>query len=504
MILQTNKFKNISIATSLLVVFAVALAVIALRPGEFVMADSNANSSGIAGVQNGFADVVEEITPTVVMITVSKVQQEVDYYGGFDERFKKFFEPFPDMEKFFDWNRGQGEQPREFSPPMMGAGSGFVIHPDGYIVTNAHVVDEAEQIEVTLDDGEEYIAEVVGIDRLTDLAVLKIDADEPLHYAKFGDSKNSRVGDWVIAVGTPFGLTHSVSVGVISGKERVVSRESGIELIQIDAAVNKGNSGGPLFNLQGEVIGVNTMIFSRTGLNAGVAFAIPSALTREISDTLIEDGQVKRGWLGVAIQPITPEIAEVMQIEDPKGALIAQVIENSPASSSGLQVGDIIVSYDNQKIERVPELPQVVRATKPGTEVKVEVWRDGKVIPVTVKVSSMETNGDETQMSSMNKKPDEADTMGFKLAELNDANRERYGIDQDTEGVIVLEVEPGSPAAESGIRPGDIIKSVNRNAVDSVKDAQDRISSAANSGKKNILMLIEREGGSRFMTVAVS
>lgn len=484
-----------SVIVSFLAIFAV-FGLLLAKSGEMVRANDaeQAVPLRVANIQNGFADLIEEIAPTVVTISVEQLQKKTDF--DFEDDFRRFFDQFPEMDKFFDKLPGDDQIPRQ------GSGSGFVVDSSGYIVTNAHVVNGADALKVTLSDDTVYDAKIIGIDELTDLAVIKIDADRKLIAAKFGNSEKSRVGDWVIAIGTPFGLQSSVSLGIISGKGRSFANNPDAQLIQIDAAVNQGNSGGPLFNSVGEVIGVNTMIMSRTGENAGVALAIPSALAEDISSTLIQDGRIERGFLGVVIQDVTEDIAEAMQLEEAKGALVAEVVDGSPAAVAGVEVGDVILNFNDEDIAEMRELPRVVRSTKPGTEVGLEVWRDGDTVSLTIAIGNRNVAGKETEMASREK--DTSLSIGIELAEISAENRQRFEIDEDTTGVVVLDVEQGSAAAQSGIREGDVIKSINRESIDSIDDAQQNLNAATESGKNNILMLIERNGGSRFVTVSAS
>ena len=424
---------------------------------------------------------------------------DVEPFGNLDPRMWEFFKRFEPGKQPPSERRGR---------QASNTGSGVIINPAGYIVTNLHVVEDAETIKITLSDQTEYSAELVGSDRLTDIAVLKIDTETPLPYAEFGNSENARVGDWVIAIGDPFGLAQSVSLGIVSAKGRnLIQNSPNVPLLQIDAAVNKGNSGGPLFNTEGQVIGINTLIFSPTGVNAGVGFAIPSSVVDDISFSLIHDGVVRRGWLGVAIQTVTSEIAQALNLsEKPEGqygALVSEVQANSPADVAGVQPGDLIVEFDGQTIGTVQDLSRLVKKTKPGSEVAINVIRGNE--PISLKTRIEVLAGVDTEMRNAEKDMSENESVntqfGVTLGELNSDLRSRFGVDEDVVGVIILGVVPDSPADKSGLRIGDVIKSIDRNDTATVNAATETFASLRLSEKSRTLMLIERGSNSRFIVV---
>ena len=519
---KSNSFLNIGnlparkVGWVLILFVSIVFAVMAFHPESLVHAVEGSkpvNANLEANVVNsGFAELVEAVSPAVISIEATQ-NSNVDGINNFSWSQEFDAEPFrnmdPRMWEFFKRFEPK-KQPRSerHGRRASNTGSGVIINPDGYIVTNLHVVEDAESIKITLSDQTEYSAELVGSDRPTDMAVLKIDTETSLPYAEFGNSENARVGDWVIAIGDPFGLTQSVSLGIVSAKGRnLIQNSPNVPLLQIDAAVNKGNSGGPLFNTKGQVIGINTLIFSPTGVNAGVGFAIPSSVVDDISNSLINDGVVRRGWLGVVIQTVTSEIAQALNLSEKPdgqyGVLVSEVQANSPADVAGIQPGDLIVEFDGQTIGTIQDLSKLVKKTKPGSEVAINVIRGSESISLYTRIKVLA--GADTEMQTAEKdmaQNESANTQfGVTLAELNSELRSRFGIDENVVGVIILDVVPDSPADKSGLRMGDIIKSIDRNDTSTLNAVNETFASLRLSEKTRTLILIERGNSSRFIVV---
>jgi serine protease Do len=413
--------------------------------------------------------------------------------------FKRFMERF-----------GRGGQPFEGMPgprgemPMAGAGTGFIFHGNGHIATNYHVVEGADEITVTLHDGREFKAEVVGTDPDTDLAVLKIDANGSLPYVEFGDSDKVRVGDAVIAIGNPFGLGDTVTAGIVSAEHRMIGAGRYDDFLQIDAPINRGNSGGPTFNLAGEVIGINTAIHSPTGGSVGIGFAIPSDQAKLIIDQLNEGGKVQRGWLGVHIQSMDEDLAKNLGLDDDKGALVAEVTPDSPAASAGFKQGDVILSYGGHEIGQLRDLTSAVADTKAGANMDVVVWRDGGKTTLEVEIAQMPG---EEQMAALTgqEQPQQSDTpkLGVMLGQLTPDVRQQFQLSNDVNGVVVTDVQPGSPAAEKGLQPGDVIVEANRKQVSDPKAVADVVREAAEQGDHTVLLLVQRDGQNRFVAIGL-
>ncbi len=441
-----------------------------------------------------FANLVKAVQPAVVNIaTTARAEAAVIPEFRFPEGspFERYFRDF--------FGHGFPGQPEMGPGPKARAlGSGFIIDPDGYVVTNNHVIDRAEEITITVNGGDHYPAKIIGRDPKTDLAVLKIDADRPLPYVEFGDSDTAQVGDWVIAVGNPFGLGGSVSAGIISARGRDIQSGPFDDYLQIDAPINRGNSGGPLFDRDGKVIGINTAIFSPSGGNVGIGFAIPSTMAKTIVEQLKESGQVQRGFLGVQIQEVTEEIAQSLDLDEAKGALIASVEPNGPAEEAGLKTGDLILEFNGQKVERLKDLPRLVAAAKAGEKAEVRVLRDGKERSVKVQVGRM-PGDDMTAMKSPESKNSDQAKLGVTLAPLTAEYRQRLRLPDDAEGVVIVDVERGSPAAREGLRAGDVIKRVGNKKVATPEEVIEALKGQAK--RKAVLLLISRQGNDRFIAV---
>jgi serine protease Do len=462
---------------------------------------------------SGYADLVEKVMPAVVSVTVERTAPPEAVTGwrefggpqqGPDaEMFRRFMERFFGERGMEPFQMPQGPQ-MPGAPngmPAMAAGTGFIFDKDGYIATNNHVVADASEVTVTMYDGRELPAKVIGTDADTDLAVLKVDSDQPLPYVEFADSEAVRVGDPVIAIGNPFGLGDSVTAGIVSAEHRVIGAGRFDDFMQIDAPINHGNSGGPTFDLEGKVIGINTAIHSPTGGNVGIGFAIPSNLASQIIADLRDDGQVERGWLGVHIQDIDQDLAANLDLDAPKGALVAQVTPDSPAATAGFEQGDVILSYNGKAIEDVRDLTRKVAATDPGTDADFTVWRGGKEMNLGVEVGQLP--GDDQVVAAAEQQPtqDQTRKLGVALARLTPDARQAMELPDGLEGAVVTDVQPGSTAAEKGLQRGDVILEANHQKVTEPKSVADAVRAAAERGDQSILLLIQREGQDRFVAV---
>ena len=435
-----------------------------------------------------FSDLAEDASPAVVNITSTRTVSQRNSYGrGFgDPRYDEFFE------RFFG-QQPRPSIPRENSRPVVSTGSGFIISSDGYLLTNNHVVEDADEVKVSLGDRREYKAEIIGTDPRSDVAVLKIDAED-LPTLKIGKSEKLRVGEWVVAIGSPFQLRFSVTSGIVSAKGRSIPNGSDstyVPFIQTDVAINPGNSGGPLFNLDGEVIGINSQIYTRSGGYMGVSFAIPIDYAMDVADQLRENGYVARGWLGVSIQEVTSELAEALGMEIPKGALVSQIIENSPAEKSGLKEEDVILFFDGEEIFYSSDLPLTVGSIRPESKVNAMILRDGKKKTVQVTVGELPKDPavafENTQQNFLG------------LVVENQANDNQRS---SVEGVLVTSVDPDGIAYESGIRRGDIIYSLARTRIENVNEFKEVLSELDNQRRTTIG--ISRNGNKRILSLNLS
>lgn len=448
-----------------------------------------------------FADVIDSVSPAVVNIAVMKVEESAP--TSFQYRQSPGFQgdqsfPFEFFERFFNGD------PRGMQRRSEGQGSGFLIDPNGYIVTNNHVAGGADEITVTMQDGRKFDAKLVGNDARTDLALIKIEGKD-LPYVAFGDSDKARVGDWVVAIGNPFGLGGTATAGIISARGRDIrfdqSPYSDNDYLQLDAPINFGNSGGPVFNTAGQVVGVNTAIFSPNGGNVGIGFAIPSNQVKEIITDLRENGSVERGWLGVQIQDLDEDLAKSLRLDGTDGALIVDVVEDGPAEHSGLQTGDVVTRFNDREIDSSRTLSRAVASASPNSTAKVTVWRDGKSREVTVKLG--EAQNDIVASANTGGATEGHASLGLSLRPLADGERGALGLPSDVNGVVVADVTPGSPAAEKGIRPGDVITKVNQKAVGSVGDAVAALN-AAREADETALLLVRRGDSQRFVALSFS
>jgi len=445
---------------------------------------------------------VERVLPAVVSVSAqfSGNAASSDRSSG-DERNEPT--PFDEFLKRFFENRGLPQTGRE----VVALGSGFIIDRIGYIVTNNHVAGKAERVTVIFQDESRHDAKIVGRDEKTDIALLKIDASDKLPFVTWGDSDEAKVGDWVVAVGNPFSLGGTVTAGIISALGRNINAGPYDDFIQIDAPINRGNSGGPTFNLKGEVIGINTAIYSPNGGSVGIGFAVPSNTAKSVVAQLKERGYVRRGWLGVAIQGITPEIAKSLGLnsEEPSGALVASVTPNSPAARAGLRRGDVIIGANGHPVKTMHDVPRLVAAMQPDQELNLSIRRDGTETKLSITVGEMPQ--DEQQLTSTATLPadnqqDKATSLGLEMAPIDTELRREFRIPRSVEGVVVTQIASDSPAKTLGIQPGDVIESVDQQPVQTPLEAAERLKQAATHG--NILLLVNRNGTSQFVAMSIA
>lgn len=451
------------------------------------------------------ADLAEGLLSSVVNISTSqKVEQKrpsspvprVPDGSPFQEFFEDLFPKGP-----------EGNNRRGPSRNATSLGSGFVISADGLIVTNNHVIADADEITANFADGSKLVAELVGTDPKIDIAVLRVKSDKPLPFVPLGDSEKARIGDWAMAIGNPFGLGGTVTLGIVSAIGRDINSGPYDNFIQTDASINRGNSGGPLFNMDGEVIGINTAIISPSGGSIGIGFSVPTALAKPVIDQLIEFGETRRGWLGVQIQTVTDEIAESLGLADAKGALVGDVFKGGPADAGGIVSGDVVLKFNGKAVEAMRDLPRIVADTPVDDKVDVVIWRKGKEETVSIKVGRLEDGekvikASKTTESSEPKKPQPI--LGMMLEELNDENRKEKGAAKDADGVLVTGVIEGSNASEKGIKPGDVIIDMNQEAVKTPEDVEKRLAELKKQGRKNTLLMVQpKEGSVGFVVVQI-
>ena len=465
---------------------------------------ANANAAPPAVSQElpgSFADLVERVTPAVV--NVSTVQGTADAEQPRGLPGMPEFPPGSPFEEFFKQFQEQqrGARPRQQQEKQQALGSGFIIDAAGYVVTNNHVIDGVEEITVTTHDGAKLEAKLVGRDPKTDLALLKVEAGKPLPYLEFGDSDKARVGDWVIAIGNPFGLGGTVTSGIVSARGRDIQAGPYDDFLQLDASINRGNSGGPTFDLQGRVIGINTAIFSPNGGSVGIGFAIPSNLAKGVIAQLRENGTVSRGWLGVQIQQVTPEIADSLGLSQPKGALVADVTANSPAAKAKVQAGDVILSLDSRPVDTIKDLTRMVADSKTGSDVTLEVLRKGKRQNIKVTLDQMP---DQPKVAAATPAPESTGShtvMGLKLTSLDQANRRKYGLAEGVEGVLVIGLD--ETMSDVNLRPGDVITEVGNERVAAPDQVAAKIKEAKDAGRGAVLLRVSRQGTEQFVAVSI-
>jgi serine protease Do len=477
-------------SSALAAVLALLLAGLAATPSPARGPDS------VADVAEGLQDAVVNISTTQTLKGTAEAVPNGP--GPKGSPFEEFFDDF------FDEEGGNG-----LARKVSSLGSGFVIDPGGLVVTNNHVIEGADEIVVNFTDGTSLkVTKILGHDPKTDLALLKVEPKTPLKAVTFGDSAKMRVGDWVMAIGNPFGLGGSVTVGIISATRRDINAGPYDDFLQTDAAINRGNSGGPLFNMDGEVIGVNTAIISPSGGSIGIGFAVPSNSAVLVLDQLKQYGETRRGWLGVHVQNITDEIAASLGLAQAKGALVAKVSPGSPAATAGIQPSDVIVKFNGEIIENMRSLPRAVAATAIGKSVSVELLRKGETKNFSVTIGRLPEDEEDAVPAKGEEKilpeaePEREDLLGLSLAPLTDELRKRFGIGAAIEGVVVVEVKPNSPAAEKDVKPGDVIVEVTQEKVRQPQDVKTRLLAVRKSGRRSVLLLLsDGKGELRFVAV---
>ncbi len=507
-VLTISRWKSV-ISTTILAT-AMAVAPIGFNGNMQVAAVSQTRAAGPQSV----ADLAEPLLDAVVNISTSQTVK-----GG-QSRSPRPRLGVPDgspFQEFFDefFNRQQnkdGKKPQSRPRPrkVQSLGSGFVIDPSGIVITNNHVIADADEIIINFTDGTKLKAEVVGTDKKTDLAVLKVKPKKPLVSVKFGDSRKARIGDWVMAIGNPFGLGGTVTLGIVSAVNRDIRSGPYDNFIQTDASINKGNSGGPLFNMDGEVIGINTAIISPTGGSIGIGFSTPSYLATNVISQLREFGETRRGWLGVRIQPVTEDIGESLGMKVAKGALIAGVTRGGPAEKSGVLPGDVILKFDQRDIPKMRDLPRIVADSPVGKAVDVVVLRKGKEKTIKVTLGRLEDLDKATKVSAKvdaeTKKPASSalTVLGITLGKLDEDTRKKFEVGKDVAGVVVTSVDENSQAAEKGLKVGDVIAEVGQESVQKPDDVKNRIDALKKEGRKNALLLIASKNGDlRFAVVRI-
>jgi serine protease Do len=414
-------------------------------------------------------------------------------FGQAPPSFEEFFRRFFEQQSYSPTQRAM--------PEFQSMGSGFIVDPEGLVVTNNHVIENADEITVTLDDGTQLPAELIGRDPKTDLALLKVDSESELAYASFGDSEDTRAGDWVIAIGNPFGLGGTATTGIVSARGRDIQAGPFDDFLQIDAPINRGNSGGPLFDASGQVIGVNTAIYSPNGGNVGIGFAIPAAQAAPIITQLREDGYVERGWLGVQIQQIDDELAAGLGLEESNGALVSEVVTDSPAERAGLEPGDVIVAFEQTEIETIKDLTRAVAEVRPDSDIELEVWRDGKSKKLDVSLGeSPDDRALQAEQASEGNAEDPAN-LGLSLARLTPESRQRFGIADHIEGALIAGVAPEGPAARKGLRPGDVILRVGREETGSPAEVKKEIDRLTDQERESAVLQVARGEARSFVAI---
>jgi len=458
---------------------------------------------------DSFADLAAKLLPAVVNIsTTQTIKAGKDSPAGPD---MPQFPPGSPFEEFFKdfLNKNHGDEggtPQALPRHATSLGSGFIIDPSGLVVTNNHVIADADEITVTMQDDTNFKAEVVGRDTKIDVALLRIKSPKPLPSVKFGDSDQIRIGDWVLVIGNPFGLGGSVTAGILSARAREINAGPYDDFLQTDAAINRGNSGGPMFNMAGEVVGISTAIFSPSGGSIGIGFALPSNLARPVLEQIRDYGHARRGWLGINIQSVTDEIAENLGLDKPKGALIASVKDGGPAQIAGIQPGDVVLDFDGKDVTDMRHLPRLVAETPIDKVVKVTVWRKRKEVSLDVKVGELKEDVQEASLPA-NPKPAApsggVQVLGLSLSNLTPDLRERYALAEDAAGVVVTDVAAKSQAAEKGVRAGDVIVEVAQEDVKNASQINDLVAEAKKQGRKSVLLLVDRQGDLRFVALKI-
>lgn len=451
------------------------------------------------GAPESFADLADKVSPSVVNITTTTVVEAPTGPGPMVPEGSPFEDFFRDFNEEFGNPDGQGGGAPQRAQAL---GSGFVISADGYIITNNHVIEGADEIQIEFFSGNTLDAKLIGTDPKTDIALLKVESDTALPFVSLGDSDKMRVGDWVMAMGNPLGQGFSVSAGIISARNRELQGAYD-DFIQTDAAINRGNSGGPLFNMEGEVIGVNTAILSPNGGSIGIGFSMASNVVGKVVDQLREFGETRRGWLGVKIQDVTPDVAESLGLTDAAGALVSDVPEG-PARDAGVKAGDIITAFDGVEVEDSRELVRRVADAEVGRAVPITVLREGKSVELSITLGRREqAEGEAVPVKATPTEPLQKDMLGMKLGLLTDEARSQLNLPAGAEGLLITDVDPSSEAYEKGLRPGDLITEAGQQRIASISDFEKRVDEAKEAGRKSLLLLIRREGDPRFVALAV-
>ncbi|PCI43553.1 MAG: serine protease [Alphaproteobacteria bacterium] len=455
------------------------------------------------GIPGSFADLAEKLLPAVVNVNTTQTikigRRVVPKIPGMEDFFKRF-----DRDGGQEEGRNKNGKERPRTRQRQSLGSGFIIDPSGIIITNNHVIDKADVVMIKMYDGREFEAKVIGKDSKLDLAVLKVETDEPLPFVTFGDDAKSRIGDWVLAIGNPYALGGTITAGIISARNRDINSGPYDKYIQTDASINRGNSGGPMFNMSGEVIGINTAIFSPSGGNIGIGFAIPSNQAQHVIAQLRKYGHTKRGRIGISFQQVTDDIAESLGMEDGHGALVSTVVEGGPADRAGILAGDIIIEYEGKIIKKRNELPIWVANTEIGKKVKLVVLRKGKRKKLTLIIDELQEGNDEDEPDMSDDEGMDQETqeiLGMNLEPITDKVRERLDLEDDLAGVLIASVDRNSPASERGLRRGDVIVEITQEAVKTVEGALARIAELKDKGRKSILLKFIRRGNVAFVTV---
>ncbi len=458
---------------------------------------------------DSFADLAAKLLPAVVNVSTTQTIKSDKPGENTGPEVPQFppGSPFEEFFKdFFDKNQPHGQSQQEALPRhATSLGSGFIVDVSGLVVTNNHVIADADEITVTLQDNTSFKAEVVGRDTKADLALLRVKPTKPLTAVKFGDSDQTRVGDWVLAIGNPYGLGGTVTAGILSARSREINNGPYDDFLQTDAAINRGNSGGPMFNMNGEVIGINTAIYSPSGGSIGIGFAIPSNLAHPIIDQIKQFGRPRRGWLGINIQSVTDEIAESLGLDKPRGALISSVRDGGPAQVAGMQLGDVVLTFDGKEVDDMRHLPRAVAETPIDKVVKVVVWRKRKEMTFDVKVGELPDSDQEASAGDKDKaEAPAADTvkaLGLSLTSLTPELREHYALAEDVAGVVITNVDAKSQAAEKGVHVGDVIVEVAQEDVKAPEDITAKVDDAKKNGRKSVLLLVDRQGDLRFVAL---
>lgn len=429
----------------------------------------------VTGESTAFSDIVKAVGPTVVYISTTKtIRRDVSPFSHSFDPFEDFFEQF---------------RPKKWKERSLG--SGVIVSSDGYIITNYHVVEKADEIKVTLYDKQDYKGKIIGSDPKTDIALIKIFAKD-LPAVKWGNSDNLQVGEFVLAFGNPYGFSHTVTMGIVSAVGRAnVGIADYEDLIQTDAAINPGNSGGPLVNIKGELIGINTAIFSKTGGYQGIGFAVPSNMAESVMKQLVKGGKVTRGWLGVTIQSITPDLAKEFGLKNGKGAVVNDILKGSPAEKAGLKRGDVILEVDGKTVNDAESLRNIVAQREIGSQITIKIIREGKPISLTAKVSELPMEMQETSIEKPEKEMDEENVFaGFTVIALSQEIAKQLGLSRDEKGVVIIKVEPDSPAEDAGLKKGDVIQEINKRTVTNLRDFNNIVSRIKEGG--SILLFINR------------